>query len=251
MDEQNNQNFENQEPEATKEELQESKPTSKKPIPKKVIIIAAAAIATVAVALILIFVVFKHKHVWSERTCTDGSYCIECGEVLYSYGNGHNFGEWITTTERTCTQSGVQERVCFCGEKETKTLPSGHNFAAWGICLDCDYGWVNINLPETPLTVRYYNKAVFEISDLRYELGRYDSGYLIRLFLSGTLLSGTNTLYGFMVKLVDSEGYTVYTKSYWGDKLSQGDKVKEQSFDYQYVDLDPNETYTMIITDFD
>lgn len=250
MDEQNNQNFENQEPEATKEELQESKPTSKKPIPKKVIIIAAAAIATVAVALILIFVVFKHKHVWSERTCTDGSYCIECGEVLYSYGNGHNFGEWITTTERTCTQSGVQERVCFCGEKETKTLPSGHNFAAWGICLDCDYGWVNINLPKTPLTVRSFSSS-FEISDLRYELGRYDSGYLVRIFYSGTKKSGSsNNSVHMNVKLVDSNGYVVFTRVASTEYLNNGDKVKNQTFDLSYVDLDPDETYTLIISDY-
>lgn len=30
----------------------------------------------------------------------------------------HNFGEWEVVTEPTCTQEGLRERVCACGEKE-------------------------------------------------------------------------------------------------------------------------------------
>lgn len=34
----------------------------------------------------------------------------------------HSFGEWATIKEATCTENGVQERVCACGEKETQKL---------------------------------------------------------------------------------------------------------------------------------
>ena len=116
-------------------------------------------------------------HEWTTQTCEEGVHCTKCGEIQLMYGYGHTFGEWTTITERTCTQTGIKERVCACGEKETQTLSSGHNFADWGICLDCSYGWVEINLPETPLTVTD-SLATFEISEMRYELGRYDDGYL-------------------------------------------------------------------------
>ena len=36
-------------------------------------------------------------------------------------------GEWKTTKEPTCTEKGVQEKVCKCGEKETKDVEAlGH-----------------------------------------------------------------------------------------------------------------------------
>jgi len=35
----------------------------------------------------------------------------------------HAFGEWVVTTPATCTEEGVQEHVCECGEKETATVP--------------------------------------------------------------------------------------------------------------------------------
>ncbi len=39
----------------------------------------------------------------------------------------HEWGEWKTTKEPTCAEKGVQERVCNCGEKETKDVEAlGH-----------------------------------------------------------------------------------------------------------------------------
>lgn len=41
----------------------------------------------------------------------------------------HSFGSWTEVTPATCTQDGVKERVCECGEKETGTLTKlGHDF---------------------------------------------------------------------------------------------------------------------------
>ena len=41
----------------------------------------------------------------------------------------HSFGSWTEVTPATCTQDGVKERVCECGEKETGTITKlGHDF---------------------------------------------------------------------------------------------------------------------------
>ena len=39
----------------------------------------------------------------------------------------HTFGEWVVIKEGTCTEEKEEERVCECGEKETKTTEAaGH-----------------------------------------------------------------------------------------------------------------------------
>ena len=39
----------------------------------------------------------------------------------------HAFGEWTTVKDATCTVKGEQERICSCGEKETKSIDAtGH-----------------------------------------------------------------------------------------------------------------------------
>ena len=44
----------------------------------------------------------------------------------------HFFGEWETIEEPTCTEDGLKERTCFCGEKETETIAAkGHTFSEW------------------------------------------------------------------------------------------------------------------------
>ncbi len=75
-----------------------------------------------------------------EATCTEkGSYdlvvrCTRCNEIISSEHHetealGHSFGEWVVTTEPTCTEAGEKERTCtVCGVKETGTVEAlGHN----------------------------------------------------------------------------------------------------------------------------
>lgn len=41
---------------------------------------------------------------------------------------GHDYGQWQVVKEATCTEDGLQERVCSCGSKETEVIPAlGHN----------------------------------------------------------------------------------------------------------------------------
>lgn len=46
----------------------------------------------------------------------------------------HEFGEWTVTREATCTEDGLKERSCSCGEVETEVLPAtGHSFGEWKV----------------------------------------------------------------------------------------------------------------------
>ncbi len=49
----------------------------------------------------------------------------------------HNYGNWKTVKDGQCTDVGLEERECNCGEKETRTIPAGHNFVD-GVCQNCD-----------------------------------------------------------------------------------------------------------------
>ena len=46
----------------------------------------------------------------------------------------HEFGEWKTTLEPTCTANGEKQRECDCSEKQTETIPAtGHTEGNWVI----------------------------------------------------------------------------------------------------------------------
>ncbi|MCR5456742.1 MAG: DUF6273 domain-containing protein [Clostridiales bacterium] len=52
--------------------------------------------------------------------------CDRCGASMASV-HTHVFGEWKTVTPATCTETGTEERVCACGEKEMRTVAAlGH-----------------------------------------------------------------------------------------------------------------------------
>lgn len=62
-----------------------------------------------------------------EATCTvDGikvRYC-SCGQEQTASISalGHTYGEWQTTKQPTTSETGMKERLCACGEKETQTI---------------------------------------------------------------------------------------------------------------------------------
>ena len=52
---------------------------------------------------------------------------IDCDEPI---DHTHKFGKWSVTERPTSTKEGLQERICSCGERESKTiakLPAGKN----------------------------------------------------------------------------------------------------------------------------
>lgn len=55
-----------------------------------------------------------------------------CVLALAGCEHEHEWGEWKTAKEPTCTEKGVEERVCKCGEKETKEIDAlGHINGDW------------------------------------------------------------------------------------------------------------------------
>ena len=72
-----------------------------------------------------------------DATCTktgltEGSHCSVCGEVLTAQKKisalGHTYGEYVVTTEPTCTKAGVETKTCsVCGDKQTRPVAAlGH-----------------------------------------------------------------------------------------------------------------------------
>ena len=98
----------------------------------------------------------SHEGEWittKEATCTEKGImtrtCTKCGIVQtleiakasHTFENGvctvcgtiycaHNYGNWQTVKEATCTEKGTQKRTCSkCGEEETKEIEAvGHNY---------------------------------------------------------------------------------------------------------------------------
>ena len=46
----------------------------------------------------------------------------------------HTFGEWASLKAPSCTESGLEERRCSCGETESREIPAlGHDFGEWNV----------------------------------------------------------------------------------------------------------------------
>ena len=252
--------------------------------PNKVII-GAAILATI-IGVISLFILLgnknddvesnaggdppPHLHYWigwemtKEATCTTNGiktkFC-DCGynEVTTIYARGyHEYGKWTTTTAPTCTSDGLEVRVCECGKTETRTITASHSYV-YGICSKCNRGLINIILPETPITVHdfYYNGSIDQtckITDIHITSisKEYNGTYEIRFSWSGEKTyddDGNN--YSSSVKLgyklYDSDGYVVKSGSASSVGVCVGEKFRNQEIEWNYENLDPNETYTLEI----
>ena len=77
----------------------------------------------------------------------------------------HTFGEWTVTKEPTCEESGIRERTCSCGEKETETIPAtGHDIVD-GICSKCGYMPESDGLKFNLINDEYYEVSVWKCTD--------------------------------------------------------------------------------------
>ena len=57
--------------------------------------------------------------------------------AMTSCGHEHFYGEWVTVKAPTCTETGVQERTCECGQKESGVLSAlGHKAGADATCTE-------------------------------------------------------------------------------------------------------------------
>ena len=101
---------------------------------KYVIIIAIAAVAVASIGLFAFKGVLAHTHEFGDWEETNASTCTEegllerfckCGESQSKSiaKKEHIYGEWITVEDATCVKEGVKEVLCeSCGNKKTEKL---------------------------------------------------------------------------------------------------------------------------------
>lgn len=63
--------------------------------------------------------------------------CSVCGSIIEyesMKNHTHAFCEWVTVSEDTCTENGLQTRKCECGLKQENVIQAqGHNYGEWVI----------------------------------------------------------------------------------------------------------------------
>lgn len=98
----------------------------------------------------------EHTHTWEAATCITAKTCTECGiETGTVSATNHNYGEWETVKEVSCTEDGLKKQTCsWCNDEKTETLTAtGHNYVD-GICGNCKE-----NEPITFRDIKFYDKG--------------------------------------------------------------------------------------------
>ncbi|WP_339395844.1 hypothetical protein [Faecalibacterium wellingii] len=138
---------------------------------------------------------FNHK--WSDTetlpTCTEdgekGRECSRCGmkETEKIPALGHDWGAWTVTTPATCTNEGVETRICNRDPShvETRTIPAtGHNWVDNGngthTCTNCGATEAFGALELRVVDAEGMNKSftVSQNGTLRTYTGAYDTATL-------------------------------------------------------------------------
>lgn len=243
-------------------------------------------ICTFLTVLICAMTSCSHKHQWSEwqvskaATCTqDGiniRVCDDCGESqsIPVSATGHTWSAWNTTKEATCTVNGSKERSCACGEKETDTIVASH---AWkdatcteekkcskcgltdgsalghtcsiGTCTRCNTTiQPTVNLPSPPMTVWWHDNCSMKITELSY---KFDSSGNLIISFSGEKTYGKDSAYiAFNYKVLDEDGYVLYTGMWAETGYNTGDKFKNETLKVYSSNLNGASEYTIVITDY-
>mgnify|MGYP005759633185 CR=1 FL=1 len=85
---------------------------------------------TLSVGENIFYIQAWHKDAPSEKV----TYTVT---VTKPVAHVHAFGQWTIVTEATCTENGLQERVCDCGEKESEVVEAkGHTFGEWTVVIE-------------------------------------------------------------------------------------------------------------------
>ena len=243
-------------------------------------------ISTLLLVLICVMTSCSHEHQWSEwqsskvATCTqDGiniRVCDDCGESqsVPVSATGHTWSAWNTTKEATCTVNGSKERSCACGEKETDTIVASH---AWkdATCTEakkcskcgltdgsalghtCSTGFCDrckttiyppVNLPSTPLTVWMRKSSSMKITKMSYI---FDNLGILRIYFSGEKTYGEDGgPIAFNYKVLDQDGYILYTGTWMSSGYNTGDKFKGETFEAYSSSFRGASEYTIVISDY-
>ncbi len=89
----------------------------------------------------------NYKSSTTYGTCSGSKTTYTCSRCGSSYSSGtiynsHNWGSWSTTTEATCTSTGVQTHTCTrCSTSATQPISAlGHSYSASTYTWGSDYG---------------------------------------------------------------------------------------------------------------
>lgn len=214
------------------------------------------------------------------RTCTEGGseerYCA-CGDkqAQDTSATGHKYGGWVVTEEATCEKSGEKYAICsVCSDKKTAKIMGGHKWldatcttpercsrcnitdgeklghtCKTGTCERCHkYVTIEVMLPDTPITVRYYGDKM-KITSLSYDMDYLTTVY-INISFDGEKMfdvDGDKNV-GFSYVIKDSDGYIVANGSWSDGGYSFGAKIRG-SFFVSFPYRDDTEYFTLEIHD--
>ena len=104
--------------------------------------------------------------------------------------HAHTYGEWQVVTAATCTEEGQEQRLCNCGENETRVISPSHTYT------DSSYDYLNNIL--TCSECGYTEFIAYQSSNLKYA-GYTSSGELTSTspayYIVNTCTTGTITDY--------------------------------------------------------
>ena len=131
----------------------------------------------------------------------------------------HTYGEWEIQKAANCTEEGIKERYCSCGEKQTaKIAKTEHNYVD-GICACGDNKNENSNLSQTDEIK--YNKACSLIED-----GKLQEAYEILKEIKNYALANEMLNNFFYAPTLIKEGNLTYISgSNLGPVMQYDDKV--------------------------
>ena len=197
-------------------------------------------------------------HSWKAATCTAPKTCTKCA-LTEGTALGHNYGLRGIIVEATCTTDGEKDMACTrCWDSYTAVIKApGHNYVD-GWCTWCDRPVEpTFMLPEMPIVINEYNGSgnlisSCEITGISLVLeSTYRGKYDYTLILSGTSVYSKNGNYvsenkeiGY--KIYDSNDVVFKSGTAWTNAVSVGEKFVDEVSLY---DLDPNETYRIVLLD--
>ena len=177
----------------------------------------------------------ESSHLWIKATCVKPKYCSLCGLEEGGVVSSHLWIKSSCEKPKYCSLCGLEGGEVY-----------DHNY--WqGKCTICNAKIENIILPKIPV-VTVSGSDLFKITSLSYTMEKYDNNsFYLHFIYSGEKAMGSG--YGKIeFKILDSDGYVVYTSYLLTEKLSPGDKIRNVDAKIWGEKFSYNESYTIVIT---
>lgn len=162
-----------------------------------------------------------HEHQWSEwqtsknPTCTEDGcntrVCDDCGETQTTTisATGHSFGEWQTEKLATCIASGIDAQYCTsCNYKNTKTTYGDHKLNSQNICSTCNKQFINMTDSEKSTA-----NEVYYISDRKVEYDKNNDWFKFTFALKDEYEYKLNVPTFVDIRIENDNAVVVYEKT--------------------------------------